>query len=112
MPAQLARLSPTCYPQPPRSEVGTGDQSIRKRPFAELAFDTIVLNTPDVDGNNHILVVIDSFSHAVELFPLKRATAEAVTMCLHDVLCRWGKPHQVRHDNAKAFAAHVTKELF
>jgi hypothetical protein len=47
-------------------------------------------------------VVIDSFSHAVELFPLKRATAEAVTMCLHDVLCRWGKPHQVRHDNAKA----------
>ena len=84
---------------------------MRKRPFAELAFDTIVLNQPDVDDNRHILVVIDNFSHAVELFPLKRATADAVTTCLHDVLCRWGKPHQVRCDNALAFAAAVTKQL-
>ena len=104
---------PTCQKlQPARERVQARQGTIRKRPFAELAFDTIVLNTPDVDGNNHVLVVIDSFSHAVELFPLKRATADAVTTCLHDVLCRWGKPHQVRHDNAKAFAAHVTRELF
>jgi hypothetical protein len=104
---------PTCQKlQPARERVQARQGTIRKRPFSELAFDTIVLNTPDADGNNHILVVIDSFSHAVELFPLKRATAEAVTICLHDVLCRWGKPHQVRHDNAKAFAAHVMKELF
>jgi hypothetical protein len=104
---------PTCQKlQPARERVQARLGTIRKRPFSELAFDTIVLNTPDADDNKHILVVIDSFSHAVELFPLKRATAEAVTISLHDVLCRWGKPHQVRHDNAKAFAAHVTRELF
>jgi hypothetical protein len=104
---------PTCQKlQPARERVKARQGTIRKRPFAELAFDTIVLNTPDVDGTTQILVVIDSFSHAVELFPLKRATAEAVTIGLHDVLCRWGKPHQVRHDNAKAFAAQVTAQLF
>jgi hypothetical protein len=98
--------------QPARERVQARQGTIRQWPFAELAFDTIVINTPDADGNSHILVVIDRFSHAVELFPLKRVTAEAVTICLHDVLCRWEKPHQVRHDNAKAFAAHVTTQLF
>jgi hypothetical protein len=97
--------------QPAKERVQARIGIIRKRPFAELAFDTIVLNQPDVDDNRHILVVIDNFSHAVELFPLKRATADAVTTCLHDVLCRWGKPHQVRCDNALAFAAAVTKQL-
>ena len=97
--------------QPARARVAARQGTIRKRPFGELAFDTIVLNTPDVDGNRYILVVIDSFSRAVELFPMKRATADVVTTCLHDVLCRWGKPHQVRCDNAKAFAAAVTQQL-
>jgi hypothetical protein len=97
--------------QPARKRVAARIGSIKKRPFGELAFDVITLNTEDVDGNNLILTVIDNFSHAVELFPLKRATAEAVTICLHDVLCRWGRPHQVRCDNAKAFAALVTKQL-
>ena len=97
--------------QPARARVAARQGTIRKRPFGELAFDTIVLNTPDIDGNRYILVVIDSFSRAVELFPMKRATADVVTTCLHDVLCRWGKPHQVRCDNAKAFAAAVTKQL-
>jgi transposase InsO family protein len=85
--------------------------SIKKRPFGEYAFDIIVLNAPDVDDNRYVLTVIDSFSKAVELFPLKKASAEAVTTCLHDVLCRWGRPYQVRCDNAKAFAASVTKQL-
>ena len=116
MKEQVRRYCDACLTcqklQPARERVNARQGAIRKRPFAELAFDTIVLNTPDVDGTTQILVVIDSFSHAVELFPLKRATAEAVTIGLHDVLCRWGRPHQVRHDNAKAFAAQVTAQLF
>ena len=70
-----------------------------------------MLSDQDIEGNKYILVVIDSFSRAVELFPMKRASAEAVTTCLHDVLCRWGRPYRVRCDNAKAFAATVTKQL-
>jgi hypothetical protein len=97
--------------QPARERVAARMGSIKKRPFGEYAFDVIVLNAPDVDDNRYILTVIDSFSKAVELFPLKKASAEAVTTCLHDVLCRWGRPYQVRCDNAKAFAASVTKQL-
>jgi hypothetical protein len=97
--------------QPARKRVAARIGSIKKRPFGEIAFDVIVLNTPDMDGNRYILTVIDNFSHAVELFPIKKASAEVITTCLHDVLCRWGKPHQVRCDNAKAFAALVTKQL-
>jgi hypothetical protein len=97
--------------QPARERVAARVGSIKKRPFGEYAFDIIVLNAPDVDDNRYVLTVIDSFSKAVELFPLKKASAEAVTTCLHDVLCRWGRPYQVRCDNAKAFAASVTKQL-
>jgi hypothetical protein len=86
--------------QPARARVEARLGTIRQRPFSELAFDIIVLNAPDVDDNRYILTVIDSFSRAVELFPLKRASAEMVTICLHDVLCRWGRPHRVRCDNA------------
>jgi hypothetical protein len=97
--------------QPARKRVAARIGSIKKRPFGELAFDVIVLNSPDIEDNRYILTVIDNFSHAVELFPIKKASAEVITTCLHDVLCRWGKPHQVRCDNAKAFAAAVTKQL-
>jgi transposase InsO family protein len=97
--------------QPARERVAARQGSIRKRPFGEYAFDVIVLNAPDIDGNRYILTVIDSFSKAVELFPIKKASAEVITICLHDVLCRWGRPYQVRCDNAKAFAAAVTTQL-
>ena len=97
--------------QPARKRVAARVGSIKKRPFGEIAFDVIVLNTPDEEDNRYILTVIDNFTHAVELFPLKKASAEVITTCLHDVLCRYGRPHQVRCDNAKAFAAQVTKQL-
>lgn len=97
--------------QPARKRIEARQGTIRQRPFSELAFDVIVLSDQDIEGNRYILVVIDSFSRAIELFPMKRASAEAVTNCLHDVLCRWGRPHRVRCDNAKAFAATVTKQL-
>jgi len=46
--------------------------SIKKRPFGEYAFDVVVLDAPDVDDNRYILTVIDSFSKAVELFPIRK----------------------------------------
>jgi len=97
--------------QPARERVAARQGSIKKRPFGEYAFDVIVLNAPDIEDNRYILTVIDNFSHAVELFPIKKASADVITTCLHDVLCRWGRPYQVRCDNAKAFAAAVTTQL-
>jgi hypothetical protein len=80
---------------------------IRQRPWTEVAIDLIVLTEPDRDGNKNILVVIDSFSRAVELFPLKAGDAESVAACLFDVYHRYGRPVRVRCDRAKAFLKSV-----
>jgi transposase InsO family protein len=97
--------------QPCREKISARIGVIRQRPFTCYSFDCIVLNEPDEHGNRYILVVIDSFSRAVELFPMVRATAEVVAGHLHDVFCRWGRPHEVRCDNAKSFLAAAVSSL-
>jgi hypothetical protein len=71
----------------------------------------VVLPEPDANGFRYILTVVDNFSGAVELFPLSRASAEEVSACLVDVMCRWTRPHSVRCDNAKSFASYMMKKL-
>jgi hypothetical protein len=98
--------------KPAKERVSAKLGSIRSRPFAQLAFDLIVLaGSEDAEGHRFILVVVDSFSHAIELFPLKRATADSVVTALHDVISRFHRPHEVRHDNAKQFTAAVVQRL-
>ena len=82
---------------------------IRQRPFTEVAMDLIVLTEPDVDGNKNILVLIDSFSRAVELFPVKTGDAVTVASCLYDTYNRWGQPIRLRCDGAKAFLGSVCR---
>jgi hypothetical protein len=79
--------------------------TIRGRPFSSYAFDILTLSEPDSDGRRYILVCVDSFSRAVELFALRQANAAEVFQALYDVLCRWGTPHELRCDNAKAFTS-------
>jgi hypothetical protein len=71
--------------------------------------DLIVIKEPDIDGNRNILVLIDSFSRAVELYPLKTGDAESVVECLYDCYTRWGQPMRLRCDGAKAFLGSVCK---
>ena len=98
--------------KPAKERVSAKLGSIHSRPFAQLAFDLIVLaGSEDAEGHMFILVVVDSFSHAIELFPLKRATADSVVTALHDVISRFHRPHEVRHDNAKQFTAAVVQRL-
>jgi hypothetical protein len=65
----------------------------------------------DVDGNLKVLTVIDSFSRALELFPLTAADAQRVAECLFHVYCRYGRFGSVRCDGAKAFVGSVVKFL-
>jgi hypothetical protein len=95
--------------KPAREKLESKLGSIKRRPFGQYAFDVIVLTEPDTQGNRYILSVVDSFSGAVELFALQRADVRTVADCLHDVLSRWSRPHSVRCDNAKSFAAAAVK---
>lgn len=97
--------------KPAREKLNMRAGTIRGRPFASYAFDVITLSEPDSDGHRYILVCVDSFSRAVELFALKQANAFEVFQALNDVLCRWGTPHELRCDNAKAFTSTMVKAL-
>ena len=97
--------------KPAREKLMIKVGSIRGRPFASYAFDIVTLSEPDADGCRYILVCVDSFSRAVELFALKQANATEVFQALNDVLCRWGTPHELRCDNAKAFTSAMVKAL-
>jgi transposase InsO family protein len=116
MRAECKRYCDTCLVcqklKPAKERVSAKLGAIRSRPFAQLAFDLIVLTgSEDAEGHKYILVVVDSFTHAIELFPLKRATADSVVTALHDVMSRFHRPHEIRHDNAKQFTAAVVQKL-
>ena len=97
--------------QPAREKIFASVGTIRGRPFSSYAFDVVTLSEPDADGYRYILVCVDSWSRAVELFPLRQANSTEVFQCLNDVLCRWGTPHELRCDNAKAFTSSIVKAL-
>ena len=84
---------------------------IRQPPFREIAIDVLEMPFPDTDDNAKVLVVIDSFSRALELFPLPTADAERVAECLYSVYCRYHRISTVRCDNAKAFLGSVISLL-
>ncbi len=102
---------PTCqkaasFPPPQGS-----DRWIRKPPFREISIDVLEMPFPDSDGNHKVFVVIDSFSRAIELFPLPFADASRVAECLYAIYCRYYRTAVVRCDNAKAFLGSVVTQL-
>jgi len=97
--------------QPAKAKLLANIGSIRQRPFSSYAFDIVVLSEPDQNGCRYILVCVDSFTRAVELYGLCQGNATSVVECLNDVLCRWGRAHELRCDNAKAFTSAVVKAL-
>jgi hypothetical protein len=78
---------PVCQKiKPAREKIFANAGTIRSRPFNAYAFDVVTLSEPDADGNRYILVCVDSWSRALELFPLKQANSTEVFQCLNDVL--------------------------
>lgn len=84
---------------------------IRQPPFREISIDVLEMPFKDGDGNAKVLAVIDSFSRALELFPLPFADASRVAECLYAVYCRYYRTAIVRCDNAKAFLGSVITQL-
>ena len=103
---------PVCQKlKPARARLERAAGTIRQRPFTQYAFDCIVLPEADIHGHRYILTVVDSFSGACELFPLKHSSADEVVQHLIDVMSRWTRPHSVRCDNAKSFASAMMRKL-
>ena len=80
-------------------------------PMENISIDFIQGLMPDDEGHDCILVVIDTFTRFVELYPLKGMTAENTAISLLDHAGRYGFPKGITHDGSQSFLAKVIEGL-
>jgi transposase InsO family protein len=63
-------------------------------------------------GYKYLLVLIDTFSGWVEVFPTKRETAQVVAkVLLEKIIPRYGIPETLGSDNGLAFISNILQGL-
>jgi hypothetical protein len=77
-----------------------------------LCIDSIGPLPEDIDGNKHILVIIDAFSRFVELYATKSVEAQPAATALLHHLGRYGCPAQITSDNGTQFVNNLLDELY
>jgi transcription termination factor NusB len=65
----------------------------------------------DEKGHQYVLVLIDSFSRWVELYPTKGVTADETAKCIFQHLGRFGAPERILTDRGTAFHNELVSEL-
>ncbi len=108
---RFVKACPFCQKMKTISSPWSGGTWIRASPFQELSIDVLEMPFDDLDGNRKVFAVIDSFSRALELFPLSAADAPRVAECLFHLYCRYGRFGVIRCDGAKVFIGSVLKLL-
>lgn len=63
-------------------------------------------------GNVYLLVFVDYYSRWVELFGLRKATAETISkIMINEVFTRWGVPNYLLSDRGPQFVSSVLQEV-
>ena len=81
-------------------------------PMDRLAVDTIGPLFEDIYGFVYILVIIDTFTRFIELYPQKDASAISAARSILNHSGRYGFAREVVTDNGKQYVAEVVDELF
>jgi len=81
-------------------------------PWERIHID--VLSLSHIPRNNYrcLLMVVDSFSHWVECFPM--VNEEATTICdilYREIFTRWGSPSKICSDRGQNFLSNVVQEM-
>jgi transposase InsO family protein len=79
--------------------------SLAYTPMRRLCIDTIgeLPETGPVNGYKFVLVVLDTFSRWVELYPLRSTGAIEAADALLDHFCRYGEPEELQSDRGNQF---------
>jgi hypothetical protein len=80
-------------------------------PHQRLNVDTIGPLPSDADGNCYILVLIDTFTRWIELYPIKTVTALDAAKVLLQHFGRFGQAQELQSDNGSQFVNEIIKEL-
>lgn len=82
------------------------------KPMEILHMDSLAMGIEDDHGNSHLLVLIDSCSRWVELFPIPNLSAEVAATKLVEHFGRFGQPAAIRSDNGTQFINQLHDELY
>ena len=94
-----------------RKPPGKLQQTTVGHPWEMLGVDLMGPFPRSSSGNIHLLVFVDYFSRWVELFALRKATAEIISQCLtREILTRWGVPKYILSDQGPQFVSSVFGE--
>lgn len=82
-----------------------------QQPMQQLAIDFIEGLPASLGGEDSILVIIDSFSRFVELYPCSGTTATAACTGIVQHLGRYGIPDEILTDNGPSFKSDLMNAL-
>ena len=96
------------YKPESRKLSGKLQQTEVHRPWEMLGVDLMGPFPPSTSRNLYLLVFVDYYSKWVELFPLKKATAESISQILtKEILTRWGVPNYILSDRGAQFVSSI-----
>ncbi len=81
------------------------------QPMQQLAMDFIEGLPETEEGMDTILVIIDTFTRFVEMYPCKGTGANAMCAAVLQHLGRYGIPDEILSDNGPAFCAELLEAL-
>lgn len=82
------------------------------KPMEILHMDSLHMEITDPNGNRYVLVLIDSCSRWIELFPIPDLLAETAAEKLVEHFGRFGQPSAIRSDNGTQFINQLHDELY
>ncbi|KAL0163603.1 hypothetical protein M9458_039356, partial [Cirrhinus mrigala] len=86
---------------------------IPERPWSHLGIDFIT-DLPESEGHTCVLVIVDRFSKACKLVPLRGlpTAMETAEHLFHQVFRHYGLPEEIVSDRGPQFTSHVWKAFF
>ena len=79
-------------------------------PWQRINIDTIGPLPPDENDNKYIIVIIDTFTRYVELYPVRSVDAEHAVLAINAHIGRYGTPKQIVSDGGTQFINNMMKE--
>ena len=81
------------------------------QPHERINIDTLELNQPDKHGNIAVIVVIDTFTRWIELYPIQDHTEEVAALKILEHFGRYGAPREILTDRGSQFANKLVKRV-
>jgi hypothetical protein len=90
-----------------RDKVAVNRHVISGSPFSEISIDVLKLPSADIRGFKYCIVIVDNFSHWVQLYACANKSAFDAARALMQFIGNFGAPLRLRSDGGKEFVNGV-----